>query len=146
MTLKEQLTDDLKAALFAKEELKVSTLRLLLADMKNYQIEKQRELEDSDVVNLVERQVKKHRESIESFAKGNRPDMVAKEKAELEILQKYLPEQISEEEILTEIGKAITDTGATSITEMGKVMTALAHLKGKADFSFVSQKVKERLN
>src|SRR3990172_10874018 len=99
MTLKEQLQEDLKTALFAKDSLKVSTIRMLLSDMKNFSIEKQRELEDTDVVSLVERQVKRHRESIEGFEKGARAEMAEKEKRELEILQTYLPEQLSEQQI-----------------------------------------------
>ncbi len=144
--LNEKIQEDLKSALFAKDELKVSTLRFLLADMKNYQIEKQKELEDADVVMILERQVKRHRESIEGFEKGNRVEMAEKEKKELEILQSYLPKQMSEEEINSEVEKAISSTGASSIADMGKVMGALANLKGKADFSLVSQKVKEKLN
>ena len=146
MTLKEQLQEDLKTALFAKDSLKVSTIRMLLSDMKNFSIEKQRELEDTDVVSLVERQVKRHRESIEGFEKGARAEMAEKEKRELEILQTYLPEQLSEQQIAAEVEKAISSTSASTIADMGKVMGALAHLKGKADFSLVSQKVKERLS
>lgn len=146
MNLKEQLTEDLKAAIFAKDELKVSTIRMLLADMKNYQIEKQKELDDSDVIMMVEKQVKKHRESIEGFEKGGRAEMAEKEKKELAILQTYLPEQISEEQMAAEVEKAVSSTGASTIADMGKVMAALAHLRGKADFSLVSNLVKEKLS
>ncbi len=146
MTLKEQFQEDLKTALFAREELRVSTIRMLIADMKNYQIEKQRELEDTDVVSLIERQVKRHRESIEGFEKGARIEMAEKEKKELTILQTYLPEQISEEQIAAEVEKAINSTTASTIADMGKVMGALQTLKGKADFSIVSKLVKEKLS
>lgn len=145
MTLNEQIAADLRAAIFAKDELKVSTLRMLMADMKNYQIESQKELEEADVVTLVQRQVKRHRESIDGFERGGRAEMAEKEKKELEILQTYLPEQMSEGEITSEVEKAISSTGAAAIADMGKVMGALQHLKGKADFGLVSQKVKEKL-
>jgi uncharacterized protein YqeY len=146
MTQIKQLQDDLKSALFAKDELKVSTLRMLLADVKNYSIEKQKEVDESDLTTLLDRQVKRHRESIEGFEKGGRVEMAEKEKKELEILRSYLPEQLSEEAVTAEVEKALASTGATSISEMGKVMGALGHLKGKADLGLVSQKVKEKLS
>ena len=146
MTLKEQLQEDLKTALFARNEIKVSTIRMLISDMKNFSIEKQRELEDSDIVGLIERSIKRHRESIEGFEKGGRAEMAEKEKKELELLQAYLPQQMSEEEITAEVEKAISSTGASTIADMGKVMGALQALKGKADFSLVSSLVKEKLS
>lgn len=146
MTLEGQIQEDLKAAIFAKDELKVSTLRMVIADIKNYRIEKQRELEEADITTLLERQVKKHRESIDGFEKGNRMEMAEKERKELSIIQSYLPEQMSEEEIEEAVEKAIQSSGATSISEMGKVMSSLQNLRGKADFSIVSQKVKEKLS
>lgn len=146
MSLSEKLQEDLRSAIFAKDELKVSTIRFLIADMKNFKIEKQRDLTDEDVVSLLERQVKRHRESIEGFEKGNRAEMAEKEKKELEILQTYLPAQISAEEIEKAVLEAVTSTGASSPQDMGKVMGALAHLRGKADFSVISQLVKEKLS
>jgi hypothetical protein len=145
MSLSEKLSEDLKSAIFAKDSLKTETIRFLIADMKNYKIEKQRELTDEDVITLIERQVKRHRESIEGFEKGNRPEMAEKERNELEILQGYLPEQISPEEIERSVVEAINSTGAASISDMGRVMGALSHLRGKADFTVVSQLVKEKL-
>ena len=146
MTLKEQLQEDLKTALFAKDSLKVSTIRMLLSDMKNFSIEKQRELEDTDVVSLVERQVKRHRESIEGFEKGARAEMAEKEKRELEILQTYLPEQLSEQQIAAEVEKAISSTSASTIADMGKVMGVLMpKVQGQADGSVVSNVVRELL-
>ncbi len=146
MNLNEKLTVDLKEAMMARDELRVSTIRFLMADMKNYKIEKQRELTDEDIVTLLERQIKRHRESIEGFEKGNRAEMADKEKKELAILQTYLPEQMSKEEIEKAVTDVIAKTGASSIQEMGKVMGALASLRGKADFTLVSQTVKERLS
>lgn len=146
MSLSEKLAVDLKNAIFAKEALVVETIRFLLADVKNFKIEKQRELTDEDIVALIERQVKRHRESIEAFEKGNRAEMAEKEKKELEILQSYLPEQLSAEEIEKAVVEAISSTGAASLQDMGKVMGSLSALKGKADFGLVSQLVKDKLS
>ena len=147
MSLNEKLTNDLKEAMMARDELRVSTIRFLMADMKNLKIEKQRELEDEDIAILLERQVKRHRESIEAFEKGNRTEMAAKEKKELSILQSYLPEQMSREEIEKEVTLVIASSGAASITEMGRLMGMLsAKLKGKADMGLVSDLVKQKLS
>ena len=147
MSLNEKLTNDLKEAMMARDELRVSTIRFLMADMKNLKIEKQRELEDEDIAILLERQVKRHRESIEAFEKGNRTEMAAKEKKELSILQSYLPEQMSREEIEKEVTLVIASSGASSITEMCRLMGMLsAKLKGKADMGLVSDLVKQKLS
>ncbi len=146
MSLQEKIQEDLVIAMKAKDELRVSTLRFLVADGKNLKIEKQRELTDEDFQTLVERQVKRHRESIEGFEKGNRAEMVEKEKAELSILQSYLPEQLGTAEIERAVNDAISQTGATSLNEMGKVMSQLQNLRGKADFTMVSQMVKDKLS
>ena len=145
--MNEKLTNDLKEAMMARDELRVSTIRFLMADMKNLKIEKQRELEDEDIAILLERQVKRHRESIEAFEKGNRTEMAAKEKKELSILQSYLPEQMSREEIEKEVTLVMASSGASSITEMGRLMGMLsAKLKGKADMGLVSDLVKQKLS
>ncbi len=147
MNLTEKIAEDLKSAMLAKDELRLSTIRFLLADMKNYKIEQQRELTDEDVTTLLEKQVKRHRESIESFEKGNRAELAAKEKQELEILQNYLPEQMSREEVEKEVDLAITSSSASSITDMGRVMGMLStKLKGKADMGLISTLVKEKLS
>lgn len=146
MNLVEKLTTDLKEAMVAREQLKVETIRFLLADVKNYKIEKQRELTDEDTVTLIERQVKRHRESIEGFEKGGRTEMAEKEKQELVILQTYLPEQMSEADIEKAVSDAISSTAASTQQDIGKVMGSLSHLRGKADFSIVSQIVKSKLS
>ncbi|OGY29962.1 MAG: hypothetical protein A3F35_02955 [Candidatus Woykebacteria bacterium RIFCSPHIGHO2_12_FULL_45_10] len=143
----QKLQDDLKGALMAKDELKLSTIRFLLAAIKNFQIEKQRELTDEDVVSVIQKQVKQHQESIEGFQKGNRVEMVKKEGAELAILQSYLPEQMSREEVEKMVTAAISQVGAKQISDMGAVMAELSsQLKGKADMSFVSSLVREKLS
>jgi len=144
--LQEKLEQDMRSAMVARDEVKLSTIRFLLADVKNYRIEKQRDLTDEDIISVIERQVKRHRESIEGFEKGNRVELAEKEKAELAILQSYLPEQMGEEEIRKAVDEAISSTGATQINEMGKVMGALGSLRGKADFGLVSRLVKDKLS
>ncbi len=144
--LKEKLQEDLKSAMMARDEAKLSTVRFLMSDMNYFKIEKQRELTDEDIIMLIERQVKRHKESIEGFEKGNRTEMAEKEKRELTILQSYLPAQMSQEDVEKAVIEAINSTGATAITEMGKVMGALSSLRGKADFTLVSQLVKEKLS
>ena len=147
MSLNEKILADLKAAMFARDQLRVGTIRFLIADMKNFKIEKQRELTDEDIATLLERQVKRHRESIEGFEKGNRTEMAEKEKKELEILQTYLPEQMSAEDIGKEVDLALASSGASSITDMGRVMSMIsAKLKGKADMGLVSDLVKAKLS
>lgn len=143
----QKLQDDLKGAILAKDEAKVSTIRFLLAAIKNVQIEKQAELTDEEIVGVIQKQVKQRRESIEGFEKGGRAEMAAKEKQELEILQSYLPIQMSEAEIETVVNETIRQVGASSITDMGKVMGAIsAQLKGKADMTQVSTIVKDKLS
>ncbi|MDP2671163.1 MAG: GatB/YqeY domain-containing protein [bacterium] len=146
MSLNEKLQADMKEAMIAKDEMRLSTIRFLLSDLNYLKIEKQRELTDEDVLGAIEKQVKRHRESIEGFEKGGRAEMAEKEKAELAILQTYLPAQMSEEDIRKAVGEAIASSGASSIQEMGKVMAALSSLKGKADMSVVSSIVKEKLS
>lgn len=143
--LAEQLQKDLKEAMVAKDEVRLSTIRFLMSDLNYLKIEKQRELTDEDILGAIEKQVKRHKESIEGFEKGGRAEMAAKEKAELAILQDYLPEQMSEEEVRSKIEEAISSTGASSLQEMGKVMGALSELRGKADMGQVSSLVKEKL-
>ncbi len=130
-----------------KEELRLSTLRFLLAALHNAKIEKRQELSDEDIVSAVQRQIKQRKESIEGFEKGGRVDLAEKEQKELSILQEYLPEQLSETEIEQLVDKTVKDLSASSITDMGKVMGKLSgELKGKADMGVVSSLVKKRLS
>lgn len=147
MNISEKIYADLKSAMISKEELKVGALRFLLSAIKNTQIEKQRELTDEDVLSVIQKQVKQHQESIEGFTKGGRTEMAEKEKQELEILQSYLPEQMSKEEIEAVVEEAVKKTGATQISQMGQVMAELtSQLKGRADMSQVSHLVREKLS
>jgi uncharacterized protein YqeY len=146
----EKIQKDLVGAQKAKDELKVSTLRLLIGAIKNFAIAKESASyspSDEEIVSVIQKEIKQRKESIESYKAGNRQELADKESKELEILQKYLPEQMSEEEIRKLIEAAISETGAASMQDMGKVMGVLSpKLKGKADMSVVSSIVKEKLS
>ncbi len=146
---KQQLRDELKQAMLSKDELKTSVLRMILSAINYFEIQKGGagyEATEEDVLAVLEKEVKQHRDSIEQFKLGKREELVDKETKELEIIQKYLPEQLSEEEVKNLVKDAVSKTGASTISDMGKVMGALMpKVKGKADGSMVSKLVKEAL-
>ena len=147
MNLKEKFANDLKESLKAKDEVKVSTIRFLMSAIHNIEIEKGKDLVDEDIVSIIQKQVKQRKESIEGFEKGNRLDLVEKEKREMGILQEYLPEQISSSELELMVDKSIKETSSSSIVDMGKVMGALSNqIKGKADMGLVSSMVRKKLS
>lgn len=147
--LKQQLQEELKQAILAKDELRKSILRMLLSAITYAEIQKGGagyEATDEDVLAVIEKQVKQHKDSIEQFEKAGRQELADKEKEELTLLEKYLPEQMGEEEVRALVREAIAATGASSPSEMGKVMGALMpKVKGKADGGLVSSIVKEEL-
>src|SRR3989344_547015 len=144
--MKARIQEDLKAALRAKDEIKTGALRMLLAALINKEKEKGQQVTDEEAQAVLFVEAKKRKEAAEAFEKGNRPDMAAKERKELEIIQGYLPEQMAEEEIRKLVKEAIAKTGAQSPQDMGKVMAALMpQTKGKADGGQVSQIVKQQL-
>jgi uncharacterized protein len=147
MALKEQIISDLTAAMKAKEADKVSTLRMVKANLMNRQIDKGGELTDDEVQKALQSLVKQRRDSIEQYLKAGRGELAAKEAAEIAIIECYLPQAASLEEIEQAVVKAVAETGATSMREMGAVMKgAMARLQGKsADGKTVSEKIKERL-
>lgn len=148
--LKAKLQEDLKQAMLAKDATSVSVLRMLLSATNYYEIQKGGagyEANDEDILTVIQKEAKQHRDSIEQFKSGNRNDLVEKETAELAVLEKYLPEQMGEEEIVKLVDEAIAQTGATTQQDMGKVMGVLmAKTKGKADGSLVSKIVREKLS
>lgn len=148
--LTEKIQNDLKDAMRAKDEQKLSIIRMLKSAIQYYEIQKGGAgytATDEDVIDVIGKEIKKRRESIELYEKGGRPELAEKEQKELELLQTYLPEQLSEDEIKSLIDDAITQTGATEMRDMGKVMGMLApQIKGKADNSLVSTLVRERLS
>jgi uncharacterized protein len=146
MNLKTRILEDIKAAMKAKESLKLSTLRLLSAAIKQKEVDERVEPDDAAVLALVEKLIKQRKDSISQFAKAGRQDLVDAETAELAILSGYLPAQLSEAEIAAAIDAAIASTGAAGPKDMGKLMGVLKpQLAGKADIGKVSALVKARL-
>lgn len=142
----DNLQSDLKQAQLARDEVRVLTLRLLLSEIKNTQIQKGNELSDAEIISVIQKEAKKRRESIESFKNGGRDDLAQKEEAELVLLQTYLPAQLSAEELTKIVEEAITELGVTSKQDMGKVMGIVMNkVAGRADGGLISQLVKERL-
>jgi uncharacterized protein YqeY len=150
MTLKERITEDMKNAMRAKEAARLSTIRMLLAAMKQREVDERIELADAEVVAIIDKMIKQRRESVVQFDAGNRPDLAAAERAEITLLQAYMPQPLSETEIDVLISSAVADIaqgGAVGMASMGKVMAAIRpQLAGRADMSLVSAKVKSRLN
>ncbi len=147
--MKEKIKSDLKTAMFAKDELRISTLRLLLSALKNYEIEKGLgyEATDEDILTIISREIKKRKESIEFYKKGERLEMAEKEEKELNILISYQPKQMSEEEIREIIKGAKETTNAINQSDMGKLMgVVMPQVKGKADGGLVSRIVREELS
>ena len=147
MGLRELIPEDLKNALRNKKTFELSVLRMLQAALINKEIDKRKEaLTDEDVISVVGTEIKKRRDAAREFEKVNRPDAAEQEKAEIEILMKYMPQQMSEDEIRDAVKKAVEDTQAESMQDIGKVMKVLMpQVKGKADGSIVNKIVKEAL-
>lgn len=144
--LLEQIDADLKAALKAKDETKVSSLRNIKAAIKNAEIEKKEALTDADIMKVMAKKVKQHKDSIESFAAGGRADLVGPEEAQMKILESYLPAQMDEAAVRTLVAAVIADLGATSAADFGKVMKeASTRAAGQADGAAISKIVKETL-
>jgi uncharacterized protein YqeY len=146
MTLKARITDDMKEAMRAKDGARLSTIRMLLAAVKQREVDERRELADADVLSVLDKMIKQRRDSISQFHAGNRPDLAQKEQSELELLSGYMPKPYSDAEIDAMIAEAVASTGATGTAGMGKVMAELKpRLAGRADLGAVSAKVKARL-
>ena len=146
MTLKDKIQEALKGALKRRQGVEVSTLRLLLSEIKYAEIAQQKPADDGKVLDVIAREAKRRRESIEAFRKGNRGDLVGQEEAELAILMSYLPKQMSREEIMAAAREAMHAVGARGASDKGKVMAQLMpQLKGKADGKEVSEIVAELL-
>jgi uncharacterized protein YqeY len=144
--IKQKLNDDLKKAIKDHDKLKCSTIRLLMAAIQNAEIAKRAPLAEADLLGIIAKEVRQHKESIEAFKQGGRQDLVAKEEAELAILQGYLPEQISRDEIIAAARQVIDKVGAQGLHDKGKVMSQLMpQLKGKADGKEINAVVAELL-
>lgn len=146
MTLKEQITDDMKAAMRAKETAKLGTIRLLTAAMKQKEVDERIELDDGMVLAIIEKMIKQRKDSITQFEAGGRQDLADIEKAELEILSTYMPAALSDEEVQAAVAAAVAETGAVGPQDMRKVIDVLkAKLAGRADMGKVSGLVKAAL-
>ena len=144
--LKQKLVDDLKQAMRERDKVRCSVIRLVMAAIKNAEIARQADLDDGDILGIIAKEVRQRRESIEAFRQGNRQDLVAQEEAELAILQGYLPQQMTREEIVAEARRVIEEVGAQGLADKGKVMPKLiAQLKGKADGREINAVVTELL-
>ena len=150
MTLKARITEDMKNAMRAREATRLTTIRMLLAAMKQREVDERIELADGDVRAIIEKMIKQRRESIAQFDAGNRPELAAAERAEIELLQAYMPEPLTEAEVDALVAGAIADAevaGSVGMAAMGRVMAAIRpQVAGRADLSRVSAKVKARLN
>jgi uncharacterized protein len=146
VSLKERITDDMKAAMRAGEKERLGVIRMITSAIKQREVDERISLDDAQVLSVLEKMIKQRKESLVQFEAGNRPDLVAKESAEITLLQGYMPSQLSDGEIDSLIADAIAATGAASIKEMGKVMGIIkAKAQGRADMAAVGAKIKAKL-
>lgn len=145
--LKQKLADDLKQAMREGDKVRRSAIRLAIAAIKNAEIARQTTLEDADILGIIAKEIRQRKESIEAFNKGGRPELAAIEEAEMAILEHYLPQQMSRDEIMAEARRVIKEVGAEGIRDKGKVMPPLiAKLKGRADGREINEVVTELLS
>ena len=146
MSLKAQITEDMKNAMRAKESVRLGTIRLLQSAIKQREVDERIELDDSNVIAVIEKMLKQRRDSISAYDSANRQDLADIEKAEVLVLQEYLPQQFSDSEISEILEKVVTETGAAGIKDMSKVMAAIKPLVvGRADMAKISGLIKARL-
>jgi uncharacterized protein YqeY len=146
MTLKDRITEDMKSAMRAKEADRLSTIRMLLAACKQREVDERIVLDDAAVIGIVDKLIKQRKDSIAAFTQAGRTDLVDKESAEVKVLEAYLPQRLSADEIAAAIGTIVQELGASGPGDMGKVMgAAKARLAGKADMGLVSAAVKQAL-
>ena len=145
--LKQKLTDDLKQAIKGGDKVRRSVIRMVLSAIHNAEIARQKALEDTDILGIIAKETKQRQESIEAFKQGNRQDLVVIEEAEMSILQEYLPQQMTHEEIMEEARRIVQEVGAQGIHDKGKVMPRLiTQLKGRADGREINEIVTELLS
>lgn len=145
--LKDRITEEMKNAMRAGEKERLATIRLILSAIKQREVDERIQLDDTQVLAVIEKMVKQRKESIAQFESGGRADLVAKEQAEMAVLQTYLPTQMSDAEVDALIAEAVASTGAASIKDMGKVMAAVkAKAQGRADMGAVSARIKQKLS
>lgn len=146
MSLKTQLTEDMKTAMRAKDQVSLSTIRLINAAIKQFEVDERTEADDAKVISILTKMVKQRKDSAKIYAEAGRQDLADKENAEIEILNRYLPQMMSAEEIKTVVEAVIAETGASGMADMGKVMGVLkTRLAGKADMGEVNKVLKTAL-
>ena len=146
MSLKNQLIADMKAAMKGGEQARLRVIRLLLADIQRVEVDSRQALDDGALLGVLEKAIKQRRDAVEQFARGGRDDLAAQERTEIDVLETYLPEPLSEAELSALIDRVIARTGAAAIRDMGKVMGAIkSEAAGRADMGRVSARVKARL-
>jgi uncharacterized protein YqeY len=147
VSLKNQIKEDMKSAMKAGDKDRLKVVRLIMAAIKQVEVDTRQELDDAGTLAVLDKMVKQRRDSVEQFEKGGRADLAASERQEIDVLKDYLPEQLSDDELVALVDAAIADTGAEGIRDMGKVMGQIkAKAAGRADMGAVSVTVKERLN
>ena len=145
-TLKGQIQEDVKSAMRARDQKRLTALRLITAAIKQVEVDQRIDMDDTAVLAVLDKMVKQRRDSLEQYQAAGRDDLAAQEKFELELISSYLPEALSKDELTALIKQAVADTGASSIRDMGNVMNKLrAHVQGRADMKAVSNAVKEHL-
>ena len=146
MSLKERITDDMKAAMRSGEKERLGAIRMITAAIKQREVDERIALDDSQVLSVIEKMIKQRKESLAQFQTGNRPDLADKESAEITLLQSYMPAQLSDADLDQMIAEAIATTGAASIKDMGKVMGIIkSKAQGRADMAAVGAKIKAKL-
>jgi uncharacterized protein YqeY len=146
MSLKERITDDMKAAMRSGEKQRLGVIRMITAAIKQREVDERISLDDTQVLSVLEKMIKQRKESLVQFQAGNRQDLVEKEAAEITLLQGYLPSQLSDSELDALIGEAIAASGAASVKDMGKVMAIIkGRAQGRADMAAVGAKIKAKL-
>ena len=146
MSLKDRIREDLKKAMKGRDEVAVRTLRMVIAAIRNFEVEKIKEATDEDVIAVLQKEAKKRKEAIEQYKAANREDLASAEEAELRVIEKYLPEQMGEEEIKELAKEIIKQVGATTVKDLGKVMKEIMpRVKGRADGKLVNKIVRELL-
>ena len=145
--MRERILNDLKEAMKNQDKELLSVIRMVKGAISLDEIDKKRELNDDEIIDVISKQIKTRKESIVEFEKGNRTDLIEKTQSEIEILNKYMPEQLSEEEIMEEINKVFEEINPTGMSDMGKIMGKVTPIfRGKADMSSVSKVIKEKLS
>jgi len=145
--MRERILNDLKEAMKNQDKELLAVIRMVKGAISLDEIDKKRELNDDEIIDVISKQIKTRKESIVEFEKGNRTDLIEKTQSEIEILNKYMPEQLSEEEIMEEINKVFEEINPTGMSDMGKIMGKVTPIfRGKADMSFVSKVIKEKLS